>query len=245
VVGIDVSEIGPNPIPIVLTGTIIPNAIKTVHCDWKKRRSEYLHSISYYKKFSKVYFLENSHYDLSNDNEFSNDERFQYYQFAVSKGYEKGKGYQEFQMLDEFVKHRLDEDCFLKVTGRYIYDNFDEIYAFIHRNRHKNDLIIDSFFQFKKAITSLFFIKKDIYLLRLQDCYLNMDDSKDLWAEHIVYNALKNIRCYTFFPKVFLLSGISGSTGYQYRVNEKSAKIKIKNLQRKVFSVFGIKQLLR
>ena len=112
--------------PIVLTGTIIPDAIKTVHRNWKVRRNEYLGAIRYYKKFSKVYFIENSHYDISHDGEFSSNERFQCFKFGASEEFERGKGYQEFQMLDEFVKAGLEENSFIKVTGRYIYKNFAE-----------------------------------------------------------------------------------------------------------------------
>lgn len=190
-------------IPIVLTGTIIPNVIKIKmkHCDWRKRRSEYIDAIKYYTKFSKVYFLENSTYDLLNDANFSCHENFRYFKFRPSNQFEKGKGYQEFQMLDEFVKHKLKEDCFVKITGRYIYENFDEIFSFILKEKNRYDLIVDTSTRFKKAYTGLFYVKKDVYIQRLQDLYLEMDDSKDIWAEHIIYKTLKNIHSYIFFPE--------------------------------------------
>ena len=196
-------------IPIVLTGTIIPNVIKikAIHCDWRKRRSEYIDAIKYYTKISKVYFLENSNYDLLNDADFLRLENVQYIKFRPSNQFEKGKGYQEFQMLDEFVKHKLKEDCFVKITGRYIYDNIDEIFSFILKEKNRYDLIIDTSTRFKKAYTGLFYVKKDVYIQRLQDLYLEMDDSKDIWAEHIIYKALKNIYSYIFFPRVPLLRG--------------------------------------
>lgn len=190
-------------IPIVLTGTIIPNVIKIKmkHCDWRKRRSEYIDAIKYYTKFSKVYFLENSTYDLLNDANFSCHENFRYFKFRPSNQFEKGKGYQEFQMLDEFVKHKLKEDCFVKITGRYIYENFDEIFSFILKEKNRYDLIVDTSTRFKKAYTGLFYVKKDVYIQRLQDLYLEMDDSKDIWAEHIIYKTLKNIHSYIFFSQ--------------------------------------------
>lgn len=232
-------------IPIILTGTIIPNAIKTVHRNWKVRRNEYLDTIRYYKKFSKVYFIENSYYDLSHDSEFSNDEKFQYFKFEASEQFERGKGYQEFQMLDEFVKHKLNEDCFVKVTGRYIYKNFGDLFSFLIRNKDKYDLIIDAFIRSKTARTSLFYVKKNAYLKRLQDSYLEMDDSVGVWAEHIIYRALKNFSSYTFFPKVPILNATSGSTGGKLITNENIVKIGIKNVQRKLFLVLRIRQLLR
>jgi len=232
-------------IPIVLTGTIIPKAIKTVHRDWEMRRREYLDAIKYYKKFSKVYFLENSSYDLSDDPEFACNENFQYLQFHPSTEFERGKGYQEFQKLDNFVKHNLKEDCFVKVTGRYIYKNFGDLFSFLFRNKCKYDLIIDSFIRLKTAHTSLFYVPKNVYLTQLQGLYLEMNDSEGVWAEHIIYRALKNIGSYTFFPKLPILNAISGSTGVKRTTNEHTVKVKIKNVQRKLFLVFRIKQLLK
>lgn len=231
-------------IPIVLTGTIIPNAIKVVHCDWKKRRGEYLKAITYYKQFSKVYFLENSHYDISHDDEFSSDERFQYFKFEPSKEFERGKGYQEFQMLDRFVKSRLEEDSFIKVTGRYIYKTFGELFSFLLRKGYKYELIIDAFMRTGLARTGLFYVRKETYLQHVQNRYLEMDDSKDVWAEHVVYSRLKNIHAYTFFPKTPILNVISGSTG-RLITNENIVKIGIRNAQRKILMALKIKQLLK
>ena len=232
-------------IPIVLTGTIIPNTIKVEHRDWKVRRNEYLGAIRYYKKFSKVYFIENSHYDISHDGEFSSDERFQCFKLEASKEFERGKGYQEFQMLDEFVKRNLNEDCFVKVTGRYIYKNFDEMFSFLFRNKCKYDLIIDAFIWSKIARISLFYVKKNVYLTRLQDSYLEMDDSVGVWAEHIIYRALKNVGLYTFFPKVPILNATSGTAGVKMITNEHVARVRIHNVQRKLLSALKIRQLLR
>jgi len=231
-------------IPIVLTGTIIPNSIKVVHRDWKKRRSEYLDAIKYYRKFSKVYFLENSRYDLSHDREFSNDERFGCFKFEASEKFDKGKGYQEFQMLDQFVKHGLSEDSFVKVTGRYIYENFDQIFSLIVRESRKYGLIIDAFCRRKIALTSLFYVTKHVYSEQFQNCYLEMDDSKDIWAEHVFYRRLGNVRSYTFFPTTPILNAISGSTGSRTKVNAGSTKVKIKNMERILLSVVGARKLL-
>jgi hypothetical protein len=231
-------------IPIVLTGTIIPNTIKVVHRDWKKRRSEYSDAIKYYRKFSKVYFLENSRYDLSHDREFSNDEKFECFKFAPSEEFERGKGYQEFQMLDEFVKNRLNEDCFIKVTGRYIYENFGEIFSFILREKGKYDLVIDAFIRRKIALTGLFYVKKDIYLDQFLSSYLEMNDSKDVWAEHVIYNRLVNIPSRTFFPKTPILNAISGSTGSKHAMSDDSTKVRIRNIERSCLSAVGARRFL-
>jgi len=231
-------------IPIVLTGTIIPNTIKVVHCDWKKRRSEYLETIRYYKKFSKVYFIENSHYDLLYDSKFSNDERFQCFQFEACKEFERGKGYQEFQMIDDFVDGKLNYDSFVKVTGRYIYKNFGDLFSFLIRNKCKYDLIIDAFVRRKVASTKLFYVRKEMYLQHFQNRYLEMDDSEGIYAEHIIYRILKDICSYTFFPKIPILDAISGTSGLRMATDSNSRKEKIKNIERSLLAVMGIRRLL-
>ncbi len=231
-------------IPIVLTGTIIPNSIIVTHSNWKIRRREYLDAITYYKKFSKVYFLENSHYDLSHDDKFSNDENFQCFKFKPSKEFERGKGYQEFQMLDEFVKHKLNEDCFMKVTGRYIYKNFGDLFSFCLRSKCKYDLIIDAVMRRKRACTSLFYVKRSIYLQGLQCSYLEMDDSRGVWAEHIIYKVLQNIDSYIYFPELPILNSISGSTGVKITTDDHTVKVKIRNIQRSLLPLLRINKLL-
>jgi len=231
-------------IPIVLTGTIIPNDLKTTHSDWKIRRREYLDAIKYYKKFSKVYFLENSDYELSSDTEFASSERFQCFKFKASKQFKRGKGYQEFQMLDEFVKQKLNDDWFVKVTGRYIYENFDEIFSFILEDKCKYDLIIDAFIRPRIALTSLFYVKKNVYLQCFQKSYLEMNDSEGVYAEHVIYRALNKLCSYTFFSKLPILNAITGTRGLKITMNDCSVKSRIKNMQRILFLFLRVKQLL-
>lgn len=230
--------------PIVLTGTIIPNDTKAAHRDWEMRRREYLDAIKYYKKFSQVYFLENSHYDLSHDAEFTGDEKFQCFKFRGSKQSKVGKGHQEFQMLDEFVSQKLNNDCFVKVTGRYIYENFDEIFSFILREKCKYDVIIDAFIRSRIALTSLFYVKKNTYLQCFQNSYLEMDDSEGIYAEHVIYRALKAPCLYTFFPRAPILNAITGTEGLKILMNGCSIKSRIKNVQRMLFLFLRAKRLL-
>ncbi|MCY7369077.1 MAG: hypothetical protein LH474_13100, partial [Chamaesiphon sp.] len=55
-------------IPIILTGTIIPNTnVRLQHINPEQRRKEYLDCINYYRNFAPVYFLENSSYPVEED----------------------------------------------------------------------------------------------------------------------------------------------------------------------------------
>jgi len=232
-------------IPIVLTGTIIPNTIKTAYRDSEKRRKEYLDAIKYYKKFSKVYFMENSSYDLLNDAEFLADERFAPFKFDASKRLERGKGFLEFQMIEELVKHRLKEDCFVYIDGRYIYKNFDEMFSFVVRKTDQYNLIIDTFVRTQIADTGLFFCKKCAFLKWLQGSYLEMDDAVDVsYAEHVIYNRLKHIPSYTFFPKTPILHAIRGSTGKKIAMSADSTKVRIRNVERMLLLTLRVKKLI-
>ena len=195
-------------VPIVLTATVIPNGIPTQHSDWRVRREQYLHAIAYYRQFSKVYFLDNSQYDLASDLEFQRNDGCVLLKYPGSDCSEKGKGYQEFEMLDAFVKSSLSEDCFVKITGRYIYSNFPRLFSLVYAMRHRYDLIIDSSMTRKKALTSLFYVSRSLYESRFTGCYQQMDDRMGVWAEHIVYRVIENIRGVTFFPETpFVASG--------------------------------------
>ena len=232
-------------IPIILTGTILPNSIIVVHHDWEKRRQDYIYAIRYYRQFSnKLYFIENSDYDLAHDSAFCTTEGFRAIQYKKSRYYERGKGYQEFEMLDNFVKNDLQEDCFVKITGRYIYKNFSSILAAVSKDKKKYELIIDSFVRLKTAITAIFYVNKSVYLNRLNGLYLNIDDSVNVYAEHVIYNNLSNVN-HTFFATVPILNAISGSTGQIMMTNENFLKISLKNTQRKCFRALNIRQLLK
>jgi hypothetical protein len=93
-----------NTLPIVLTATIYPRAIMTVHLTASERRLEYLNAVKYYTKFSHVYLLENSGFNFKDDLDFCSCENVTYIQLEPSNEFNKGKGFQEFEMLDNWFK---------------------------------------------------------------------------------------------------------------------------------------------
>jgi len=100
---------------ILLTGTIIPNSIYTEHINQVERLNEYIVAIKFYLdtfKHDDLYFLENSEYDLQNDdkiNELLLNKRFRILKFKKSDKYFEGKGYQEFEMIDAAVSKLQNE----------------------------------------------------------------------------------------------------------------------------------------
>lgn len=150
-------------IPIVLTGTIIPNTnIRMKHLDAEKRRKEYLNCINYYRNFAPVYFLENSSYPVEEDLEFTSIPNVEIRKFPVSSFPEKGRGFQEFEMIDSFIKNEKNiPNKFLKITGRYFYTNIKDILNECYQNKDRC-FIINQYLSSNRAVVALFFLKHNI-----------------------------------------------------------------------------------
>ncbi|HEX5398089.1 MAG TPA: hypothetical protein VFY06_03470, partial [Verrucomicrobiae bacterium] len=93
----------PDELPIVLTATIIPNAPGAVAVDPQTRLAEYLRVAQFCRQFAPVFFLENSSYPLERHPEFAESPRFRVRRFPPSASPERGKGFQEFEMLDAWL----------------------------------------------------------------------------------------------------------------------------------------------
>ena len=210
-----------NNTTIVLTGTIIPNSNFTEHIDPHKRRREYLNSIHYYRQFGQVYFLENSRYSVLSDKEFTDIPDLVIRKFPPSKCFEQGKGFQEFEMLDKWIESETTlPQKWLKITGRYIYYNFDKILNDCHSNQ-KSKIIIDQCNFLKIARTSLFCVNNDYYKQNIYGIYQLCDDRTGNWVERVLYRKLMTLENSDF--QIFSVHpsfvGTSGSTGQSYQNN--------------------------
>lgn len=220
-------------IPILLTASIKPNAIYTEHVDIEKRKKEYIDSINFYKKFSKVYFIENTNFDACSDNDFPKDNNIIYISIKNRSNVDwiRGKGYQEFRMIDEFVKNYLIEDYFIKITGRYIFKNFKRLYEeVVTQNLSNSNIALIDLYRDKKCNTQIFYIPKNSYLKNLYGCYVDINDSKMNWAEHIIFKKIILMGNYKRFNKMPITEVISGSTGFLYKNN--SIRIVLSNIIR-------------
>lgn len=201
-------------IGIVITGSIIPNSPLVVHSNPEKRKQEYIRALYYYKRFAPVYFLENSSYPLLSDPDFVGIDNVFLRKFFVSKYFMRGKGYQEFEMLDNWLKSEIIlPKRFIKITGRYLIVNFKQIFNECLKQK-ANCLIIDQFFRLSMSLSQLFYIDSNYYKENLTGIYLECDDEKGEWVERILYRKLLsssiNFRIFANEPR-FL--GIRGSTG--------------------------------
>jgi hypothetical protein len=200
---------------IVLTGTIIPNTVIDLkHVDPESRRQEYIKAIHFYRSFAPVYFLENSSYDLSKDRDFQDIPNVTIHQFNASSP-SKGKGFQEFEMLDGWVdiEPRLPKR-WIKVTGRYLYPNFHRILDECIRSSSVQ-LIIDQYLFAKHSNTALFSIDTDFYVKNIYGLYSLCDDSQRLIIEKVLFKTLTQVPKKEFkrFSIDLRCEGIAGHTG--------------------------------
>jgi hypothetical protein len=240
-------QINENKMCLLVTGTIVPNSNFVAHQDATQRRNEYLEALKFYREMLKempIYFLENSAYDFSNDKEFLDFARItqiSLLKFPVSDKFKEGKGYQEFQMLDEAVD-QLSNSCnaFIKVTGRYKVTNLPQLIAGIRKG-----INIDLHKKFKVAQTNVFACEMKFYQRHIKGLYINANDEGGMFIEKVIYNKLVNddlLGAVNMFAVNPGIEGVSGSYGGSLKRNP--VKMKIRQAERKFFRMLGVKQFL-
>ena len=118
---------------LIITATIQPNSNFVAKSSAEERRREYLNVLKYYSEMfsGDIIFVENSAYNFKDDTEFNQIlelNNVQLIEFPKSLEIDKGKGYQEFEVLDFVVaqiEHKYIE--FIKVPGRYLTVNFKKL----------------------------------------------------------------------------------------------------------------------
>jgi hypothetical protein len=202
-------------IAIVLTGTITPNtSLFNNHLDPQARRNEYLAAINFYRQFGRVYFLENSTYPLLEDPDFQNMPNVSIRKFPVSNFSEKGKGFQEFEMIDAWINSETNLPArWIKVTGRYIYQDFQKIITECDLN--PKSIIINQYLFAKWADVALFCTTTTFYQRHLIGIYQQCDDQKGICAEKVMNANLNKVpkTSYSRFKIYLKCTGIAGSTG--------------------------------
>lgn len=228
---------------IVLTGTIIPNAPFTAHNDPQRRRREYLEAISFYSRFAPVYFLENSSYRLADDEEFNSLPGVKLRQMPMSESPERGKGFQEFEMIDGWIANELQPPKrWIKITGRYLYRNFADVFADCRLER-KASMIIDRCARSRIARSYLFSVESEFYRKHIAGIYRECDDDAGQWIERVLYRRLAeltstDVRLFSIEPR---LTGVSGTTGGS--IETKASRYWIKRILRKLNYAIDRRQL--
>jgi hypothetical protein len=217
------------PEAIVLTGTIIPHGIETPGADPSVRRAEYLRSIQYYRQFAPVFFLENSTYLLADDPEFNEAADLHIRKFPLSTQPERGKGYQEFEMLDAWLAQEAAPPTrWLKITGRYLVRNIAAILQECSQAPEAR-LVIDQLARSRIARTYLFATDTSFYRQYMRSLYGQCDDRSGRTIEHVLGEALRAdpeapATLFATEPDISALAGSSGAnletTRFRYRTKQ-------------------------
>ncbi|HKC67580.1 MAG TPA: hypothetical protein VKG26_05075 [Bacteroidia bacterium] len=240
-------EVKGNKRALLITGTIVPNSNFVTHTNAEQRRNEYYDSLLFYSdnfKRDDLFFLENSVYDFDKDEEFKKlltDRKIVLLKFPVSDKFNQGKGYQEFEMLDKAMEKISGKyNSFIKITGRYKVMNLKELTDYTC-----NSLVADFHKKLQVTQTNVFYVSGSFYNSYLKGLYLQVDDSKGIYIEKIVYNKIqieqlsKKVKLFPLNP---IIVGVSGS--YGGTLNRNKTKMKIRNIERKLLRVFGINEFL-
>ena len=199
---------------LVITGTITINSIFTKYDNAQLRRAEYIKWLKFYSNFSKIYFLENSGYDFSLDKDFCAIKNVIYCQHNKSNEYNKGKWYQEFEMIDAWINSIIEKPkSFIKITGRYLIKNIDKIIKECKENNELKIIIERSFIEKKIAKTDIFYVQTNFYINNIIGLYKECNDECGNYIEHVISNLLDKNNIAKVFKNYPLKFGISGSTG--------------------------------
>ncbi|MFQ5334672.1 MAG: hypothetical protein ACE5DN_01225 [Flavobacteriales bacterium] len=230
---------------IIVTGTIVPNSNYVAVADPATRLEEYAVALRFYADNCRdhICFIENSTYDIEADRAFSGllaDRGIQLIKFPPSKESDKGKGYQEFEMLDAAVKQLSSSfESFVKITGRQRIMNI----AKVCRLRCDN-IIIDRYRDLRVALTNLFVVRMEFYSHHFKGAYREMDDSKGVYAEHVIYKKLRLLAGrVSLFPYSPIVRGVSGSYGRELGGNR--LKFALRNAERRWLRLAGINEFAR
>jgi hypothetical protein len=203
-------------VAIVLTGTIVPNTTAQLqHRDPIQRKQEYLTAINFYNKFAPVYFLENSAYPLLDDEDFQDLPNTLIRKFPISNFPEKGRGFQEFEMLDAWVAHEKNAPAkWLKITGRYIYNNIQDILRECNSNLQA-DLMINQYKFSDFADPAIFCIASAYYQSQILGLYRECDDATGWYIEKALYKKLRpiDVNICQRFKTSLVCSGLAGVSG--------------------------------
>lgn len=232
---------------LLITGTIVPNSNFVEHINIEQRRQEYIDGLVFYSSQfpnDDLFFLENSDYNFDTDDEFLKlfiDKHITLMKFKESIHFNEGKGYQEFEMLDSAISKLEDKyDEFIKITGRYKVLNLKNL-----TNRKCENMIADSHKKPKVTQTNVFYVTSKFYNTHLKGAYLNVNDSKGKFIEHVVYDILIEkglLNKVKLFIENPIITGFSGS--YGGTLNRNKYKMILRNFERKILSIFGIHQFV-
>lgn len=216
-------------IPVVLTATITPNVTGSASLNPETRLAEYRQVLQFCQQFAPVIFLENSGYPLEHHPEFAESPRLRVRRFAPSASPERGKGYQEFEMLDAWLAAEPQPPArWLKITGRYQVLNLAAMLAECRRAQN-SPLIIDQVARARQSRTYLFCADTAFYQQHIRGLFQRCDDRTGDFIERVLFRELKKspqqaVCSFKTQPRICAVAGSSRSafpTGiFQWRIKQ-------------------------
>lgn len=232
---------------LLITGTIVPNSNYVANSNRETRRKEYLDNLIYYTNTfanEDIYFLENSSFDFSMDNEFQElfrSKNIRLIKFPVSDKVNEGKGYQEFSMIDQAIELLSDRyTYFVKITGRYRVLNLKDLIE-----NYKKDFTVDSHKKSKVTETNVFIVKTSFYINYLKNKFILANDEQGIFIEHVVYNTIVQNQLWNYVSLFKLNPSIQGTSGsYGGTLSRNKYKMLVRSTERKILSALNINQFL-
>lgn len=215
-----------NKFLIFLTSCVNPlNGIpSTVIVDFLERKDHYITTINWYLNNTTfdIAIIDNSGFNWNEYIEDKDKHRFVIVDYFLPENFElkKGKGYGEGLIISRLASHKqiFKYDFIIKISGRHIVENINMLiypYYFFYRKKYvsaiwdyKNNFAVTDFFLFSPSFLT------DIFIKRLND----IDESKNLYIEHILSESIKTSIHSFRYKYIFLLQpliqvGYSGTTG--------------------------------
>lgn len=135
---------------ILLTATVRPNGMSyTKLQDIKERKNQYLKALYFYLNNTnlRIVFCENSGYNIFNEIDKNTSDRVEYITFN-GNNYEPsfGKGFGESRIIKYAIENSTfikEADYIIKITGRIIINNINEILQQI--NKYRQNLLFLNF----------------------------------------------------------------------------------------------------
>lgn len=234
-----------NQTAIILTATVNPIGPIVAQNSPAQRLAEYEESLQFYAERlpHDLIVVENSGFNPETSKvaqALIDSGRLQWMAFAPSSNPEKGKGFQEFEMLDGAVAQLAGKyDSFVKITGRYLVPNAKDLIG-----RAPKGIRIDRHRKMKVAITGFFQCRTEFYLQNLSGIYRNADDTKGVFIEHVLYDVLARIpeEQIELFRQNPDYRGVSGSHGNS--MQRHPLKMKMRNIERRLLQLAGKREFL-
>lgn len=118
----------------------------------------------------------------------------------------KGTGYLEVQLLRKFFQDKNLDDLYIKISGKYIIENLDDVISFLQKKSHP--------FGWKVKRTKMI-ESRCVYLngrIVFNDAFTNVDDASGYFFEHAVFDALGPHQKGLTIARP-IVSGLSGTDG--------------------------------